>query len=99
RPQLSPVSLHDALPIFHTPDKAPLAALYGAPYHRGRGGRDDEHDGRSAPVSGPCAPSGLHHQGRNQTRKAFISPNFGPYIGSRRDRKSTRLNSSHVKIS
>src|SRR5690606_41418167 len=88
------LSLHDALPIcVHEERAVPFPLLAAA----GDGGADPclgvpalGHDGQggSLPAGAPVAGAGRHgHVGMARR------------YGRSRDRKSTRLNSSHVKIS
>src|SRR5690606_41914139 len=92
-PSISPLSLHDALPI-----SSPLPASVRALQGRLAGQRAAA--GRSAPLepahaldAAPVHPEVALHRER-------LLPRRGPGRGAGRpDRKSTRLNSSHVKIS
>src|SRR3989442_6267173 len=51
-----------------------------------------------APVGQIC-PTGAHLQGAFLFLAHLCLPSSGPPTGAARDRKSTRLNSSHVRIS
>src|SRR5690606_41355749 len=87
----STLSLHDALPIYEPRARA------GAPEQRGLervGACDDlrRQAGRGSGIGredGPDPRRAFEHRPRGALREAKIFP----------DRKSTRLNSSHVKIS
>src|SRR5690606_42111752 len=89
----SPLSLHDALPIW------PLRVARGRPRRAARG----RHAGRGGPrADGPAAGlaagrAGL--AGGTRPRPADIRRSRPPAAAETVDRKSTRLNSSHVKIS
>src|SRR5690606_40470711 len=95
-PVISPLSLHDALPIFH--DDACQPADDAA---------DDQPDDDShacLPVSGGTPVRSAGHAGSGiVTAMSAAARRTGRHLaaGERRpeDRKSTRLNSSHVKIS
>src|SRR5690606_40480168 len=90
-PAAPTLSLHDALPISSPPDPARRRAA-AAP-------RED-----SAPPAGPTRPGRRLPQARQAPRRrerenariVTSPPKFGQ---ADPDRKSTRLNSSHVKIS
>src|SRR5690606_41663924 len=83
-PQISPLSLHDALPI-SDPRRA-AAGSWRQEHRRARG--------RYPTVEGD-APTAADPQAARPPARRF------PLVAARRgeDRKSTRLNSSHVKIS
>src|SRR5690606_41709154 len=85
------LSLHDALPIFI--DLQPSAGKHHAPrvhlVHQAQVVRGD-HDGRAHPVE-------FDEQAQEPARKLWIDVTRW-FVGEE-DRKSTRLNSSHVKIS
>src|SRR5690606_41026919 len=80
-PAFSPLSLHDALPIFRGPRRGPGETAGGPPRAAGHA--------HSSVRRRPCLENSISIQGRRRS----------PFPSSRRDRKSTRLNSSHVKIS
>src|SRR5690606_42109073 len=87
---LCTLSLHDALPIWIGGDRGSLARFLSPPFHLGEAGHSEEITPRSL-------------VGRQQDL-AVTSDEFGidsPFQKGRMlgDRKSTRLNSSHVKIS
>src|SRR5690606_41063254 len=90
-PHPSPLSLHDALPISDTPPAAPdswaAQLAYLQPQAAGRSGPSDATD---------AAPEieVLNSLGKALTQHAEPGP-----ATQAEDRKSTRLNSSHVKIS
>src|SRR5437660_12607476 len=83
--QQSLFSLHDALPIF------PILSR-GVPGNEGAAARQNRQHLLVARVGGNAQPAALHHF---ESRGHRIYPR----LGTRRDRKSTRLNSSHVAIS
>src|SRR5439155_23430645 len=90
----STLSLHDALPIYHVrvrgrpkPD----------PDRRARDHRD-RHGGKGNPAkAGSHVSFGSH--GRFGDRKSRVVSGFSRIARLQADRKSTRLNSSHVAIS
>src|SRR5690606_40759391 len=82
-PSLSPLSLHDALPIC-IPLPRPRAGLRGSPRHPARLRLLRATRGQ---------PRGRHRLRRGPAHRAPSAR------AAREDRKSTRLNSSHVKIS
>src|SRR5690606_40928597 len=86
-PTLSPLSLHDALPIWpRAPEPSAPAADQRRDDRAEQGhARGDERDRRDRAVD------------QRALRPADPDPHETP--GHRQDRKSTRLNSSHVKIS
>src|SRR5699024_12392065 len=84
----SPSSLHDALPIFRPGAGDPPLCRRG---RRTRGGRGDERN-----AAHPLG-AGLHHRTQSQGLHLADVPRAEP--PGHRDRKSTRLNSSHVSIS
>src|SRR5690606_41464755 len=98
RPDLYPLSLHDALPIYARP------AVVGGPgsqqWHHVRmleGGRN---------LDLPLEPVRMHAGGRLRRQDLDDDPSPQPQLFGQEDtahpaadRKSTRLNSSHVKIS
>src|SRR5690606_41281438 len=91
------LSLHDALPIFtriaHAAG-AGRAARHASGRSVGRLLREGEEAGDGVPVaSGHRGPGGLRQDRRREPRAADAVG-----VGDV-DRKSTRLNSSHVKIS
>src|SRR5690606_40543224 len=83
---ISTLSLHDALPIYQD-------ALVRFHYQEG------QTTASGAPKTVTPLPADINHH----WTKALTASADGQYlyvgIGSNRDRKSTRLNSSHVKIS
>src|SRR5438067_6932877 len=83
-------SLHDALPI--------LPSVSGLPVHGGgRSAHASRHDVVAAPTGLPAAARAGQ---RTRGGRARPHPCRGAEGGGRaRDRKSTRLNSSHVSIS
>src|SRR5690606_41613230 len=83
------LTLHDALPIWRPPQSD---ADGQAPE-----GRADERAGRARTAAdrGPAAAT-LRAPARLRGLRGGLSPGVPP---SRQDRKSTRLNSSHVKTS
>src|SRR5690606_39601194 len=83
-----PLSLHDALPIWAR-SRCPLDA-------GGLGADGRAHRGGCGAVSRPVPSRG--HRGSHR-RAARGAVRAGGGDRPRRDRKSTRLNSSHVKIS
>src|SRR5690606_41241945 len=89
-PQLSPLSLHDALPILEADGAAKPAE---APTPARPGGRTATRPSttRSATRPAPTAPA-------EKSEAATPAPAPAP-APAEKDRKSTRLNSSHVKIS
>src|SRR5690606_39950744 len=93
---LSPLSLHDALPIFcldarsgHQPTPAPVSRT------RPAGPSLIARSGTSA-ISPGLAPT---KRSRIRLRFVFRTQAKPPQVQPHVDRKSTRLNSSHVKIS
>src|SRR5205814_7401439 len=80
------LSLHDALPIFVERDR--VAVDVGQE-------RDTHHAGIIGARSGSRKPC----PGQRCPRTAIIRPPIVGTIAPRRDRKSTRLNSSHLGIS
>src|SRR5690606_41331228 len=84
----SPLSLHDALPICYRREAGALAL-------------------RAANAGDPAMIYALamaHAEGSDGRHRPFLAQTLPPDAGRalvwfRRDRKSTRLNSSHVKIS
>src|SRR5699024_12314375 len=94
-PALSPLSLHDALPIYPslpTANRAPDGGVYPVTVTATA-------DGVSAPQS-----QGLHLvprlvAARTEGVEIDARRDSGEYPGDPIDRKSTRLNSSHVSIS
>src|SRR5690606_41706803 len=81
------LSLHDALPIYPS----------GVPRGGGGSGAPRHHRTRAA----ARAALGTDQRARGTFRGGQVHPaeRPGPRGGPRQDRKSTRLNSSHVKIS
>src|SRR5690606_42153175 len=93
----STLSLHDALPIFGGP---------GLHAHRDEGRRGDEHDLRpegGEEVDVRARHPRVEHVADDDDAQAGEVASAGvPAVGrevAAEDRKSTRLNSSHVKIS
>src|SRR5205807_8162006 len=89
RPEPRPLSLHDALPIFPAGSASPGRPGGGigpAPGGRGRPLLPDSGGRRPARSVGLARPGPRRGTGRTTP-------------GPRRDRKSTRLNSSHLVIS
>src|SRR5207249_7162761 len=84
-PLLSPLPLHDALPILPARPRAHRAGGGGALSRRSTGHREDEHE--------LLRRRRLHGAARGER------PAAGADCRHREDRKSTRLNSSHVSIS
>src|SRR5207253_10650387 len=84
-PQIYTLSLHDALPIY------PAAKRRARNAHLCRDGRGQEHDQAAHQISS-TPPAGGAAAAR------CLKRSFPSCRGSR-DRKSTRLNSSHVAIS
>src|SRR5207253_8900103 len=82
-----PLSLHDALPIFE-PAAGRVEELQHAVggEHRAQRDRDDQHRGDEPLAAHPAAHAVCDRYRRDD-------------VDQRRDRKSTRLNSSHVAIS
>src|SRR5204862_7848118 len=94
--QMSSLSLHDALPIYRMLDEATQA--------RERLGRHQhavDAQLRRAPCRRPARQIGVDALAlRNERRQQLDAPAAVPAGQLRgRDRKSTRLNSSHVEIS
>src|SRR5690606_41638071 len=93
------LSLHDALPIYHLDIKTAGTALNEAAkvliMIHGRGGRAEDILGLTQHLNvggyALLAPQATNH---TWYPKSFIAP-----AEQNEDRKSTRLNSSHVKIS
>src|SRR5690606_40127110 len=95
--EISVTSLHDALPILRGDEAVagapgPVGAAEpglgdadGSAAHDDQHVADDAKEGEQPQGPGGRAPHGVPHPGRE--------------VGRRSDRKSTRLNSSHVKIS
>src|SRR5690606_41053137 len=99
RPESSTLSLHDALPISHgctLPQSSGAAAHVDGNTHRGKAfawtqvtcESDRSPQGRDAHRASTCAARFT----RARPAQARVRPRLT-------DRKSTRLNSSHVKIS
>src|SRR5690606_39628745 len=90
---ISPVALHDALPISLCRDRG----RHGC---RPRAYRDVYTASRGK-EPGEAADSGRQHDGLNRFPGLLTPVGLGtfPPLQIRGDRKSTRLNSSHVKIS
>src|SRR5690606_41939096 len=95
-PRTDALSLHDALPIYQVRDDV---ARHG-PHEE----EDDERDPEESRDSQQAAPTDVNEhgwrrsyqrRGSGRSRPSERAP--GPLWA--RDRKSTRLNSSHVKIS
>src|SRR5207249_5254117 len=86
----SPLSLHDALPISGDREggagEGDRRRLQGAP-------------GRSGAGAGRPAGAGDGHEGSLAVGEGRHRRHPGPQGGTGGDRKSTRLNSSHVSIS
>src|SRR5207248_9889139 len=95
-PDLSPLSLHDALPISGASSRTPrwsapdCAALRGAP-------RGPPAQSRVATTEGRTCPVGA--RGAQGARRSTTCLGRGPAQAAEGDRKSTRLNSSHRTIS
>src|SRR5207248_11476466 len=85
-PHISPLSLHDALPISHRP----------AVRRRARSARRPGPPGRR---SGPLADDRGRTADGPRARRDSAPPARSPWRGRYTDRKSTRLNSSHRTIS
>src|SRR5690606_41867123 len=89
---LHTLSLHDALPIFG-----------GAAGHHRLGPAAHRGDLPARLHRAATDPRGLARRGCRELRRAVGGPASPPRTGpdrpTARDRKSTRLNSSHVKIS
>src|SRR5690606_40474664 len=93
---ISTASLHDALPIF---DPQPVQDLL----HRGGARRQGGVDAHAAEQAAVARPADARHdlgdaellgqQGGEEVAAVVVGD------GDEQDRKSTRLNSSHVKIS
>src|SRR5437870_10309520 len=83
RPDIYPLSLHDALPIYAT----------GPPEQLG--------SGNAVPATDPASFLGTFAPARStgQFSGAELGFSFSSKRGASSDRKSTRLNSSHVAIS
>src|SRR5207302_10724157 len=95
---ISPLSLHDALPIW-------LSLFPGGLVRPMLGDRDRAHPGRTSAAQGEClrlliefVSLDLESLGRYQRPGRFLALLLRRR-SVREDRKSTRLNSSHVKIS
>src|SRR5690606_41079225 len=99
-PPTSPprLSLHDALPIYRG-EVYPSPA--GEPGECGGAHRWREHEADHELVRGEGrAPGPQEELGeRNRPLTARPEDDHGGAVDEKRDRKSTRLNSSHVKIS
>src|SRR5690606_41989084 len=91
----STLSLHDALPIF--PSSTPVPASWQKGSATGGSGGSADRGGAGA-LRGRDSPAPIRDRSRGSTP---FAPRNGldPRERSRIDRKSTRLNSSHVKIS
>src|SRR5690606_39786844 len=92
---ISTLSLHDALPIYHPP---------GYRHSHARDGISSAGSGHTAdPPAAPPAPPENPEQNQQVTNSLqWLSPSAKADLSGwvrHRDRKSTRLNSSHVKIS
>src|SRR5256886_7159284 len=90
--KISPLPLHDALPISGSPRRGPRVFSHQATASK-TNGRD--RPGRLA--NSTCRRDYLNRRGR-RARAARDAP-APRSTGSRSDRKSTRLNSSHSQIS
>src|SRR5207249_11175022 len=96
--ELSPLALHDALPI--------LSGASRGDERRAGHGQETEQDrcpgeaGQGNPRSRLEAdPGALHPGGKVESSESAEQPVAGHGPAVREDRKSTRLNSSHVSIS
>src|SRR5690606_40827529 len=93
-PEHHSLSLHDALPIYREDHRAPSltsSATWNFPNICAAG---------TSPSS--RAPVNTFRHGRSSGSRSDVSPQSPPRVSVNRgttDRKSTRLNSSHVKIS
>src|SRR5204862_7979382 len=91
-PEISPLSLHDALPISHGADPSIRALFLGGTGH------EFHPDGAEVDLA-LVVREALHlHEGVSLLQQILVPFLEGLRIHSR-DRKSTRLNSSHVEIS
>src|SRR5690606_40789386 len=96
-PRLPALSLHDALPIFGLVGEAQRFALQHPQPRRGR--RDMGLEiGAALAALGVQSPLRQGLEASGQVRRVFGQLGQGARIGLG-DRKSTRLNSSHVEIS
>src|SRR5205085_12407220 len=94
-PAIYPLSLHDALPIyFATPDRAVLNDLQRRPV----GAKRRHAKAESTLSAARAAESSGYRRRRGRPRWRRGADRRAQEIG-RRDRKSTRLNSSHSQIS
>src|SRR5437762_2640827 len=95
-PNVSPLSLHDALPILRPPDRGRTARL--APARQGAGARGRVR--REAPLPSPRRRRrGGRGSRRRLTRGSSVLRRVAGATRPEGDRKSTRLNSSHRCIS
>src|SRR5205807_8671481 len=86
-PETSPLSLHDALPIWDGARRGTRHAAQGFPPGLGR-----------VQEARLCRASARHRRARRRRGRA-VRPTVLLSRGPRGDRKSTRLNSSHLVIS
>src|SRR5690606_41897710 len=91
------LSLRDALPI------SPFASRLGREAESGQDAFDllpcDLHAGEALQLPAVEAPAHGGRRTRHDVDRRLLEPAAGQFDDQRRDRKSTRLNSSHVKIS
>src|SRR5690606_40315222 len=94
-----PLSLHDALPILLDEQAQPHAVFTGDTLFVGDVGRPDlrENAGNIRAEARALARQ-LYHTTREKLMKLPHEVRVYPAHGPGSDRKSTRLNSSHVKI-
>src|SRR5690606_40300712 len=92
-------TLHAALPLYPAPRRATGPAPAGPPGARGgssdRGVSSAKDPSWSVSTNSPSAATSGQHTGQHPSKNKLKRPEF--IQNNRRDRKSTRLNSSHVK--
>src|SRR5690606_41630696 len=96
-PATSTLSLHDALPICHVPRDRPGQDRPCPGYGHHRGHHGDQR--RRGPCPSPSPRLPVQGGVSEMAKKALIAKVARKFKFGVRDRKSTRLNSSHVKIS
>src|SRR5207249_11281865 len=92
--QIYPLSLHDALPISHEDQGFDRVRLLGSPEAR-HAVRDRLASRQPNRAGRECSKD----EQKRQRSGSFLRERIRRRHGRRRDRKSTRLNSSHVSIS